>query len=142
MISASFREHWGVPGWSHFRRSKIQAELVCPACRSSKFRRSHRRTVVDYLLAVGGVLPWRCESCDTRFRARRIPFERLLFAHCRICGNRTLERIAPEHVPGQASFLARILGVPAFRCGPCRNKFFSIRPRWRVGHNQAAVQDH
>jgi hypothetical protein len=125
-----------------FRRPKIQAELVCPACRSTKFRRSHRRTVVDYLLAVGGILPWRCASCETRFRARRIPFRRLLFAHCRICGNLNLQRIASGHVPGQASFIARILGVPAFRCVPCRNKFFSVRPLWQERHKEAVAQNH
>jgi hypothetical protein len=91
---------------------------------------------------MGGILPWRCASCEARFRARRIPFRRLLFAHCRICGNPKLQRIASEHVPGQASFLARIVGVPAFRCVPCRYKFFSIRPLWHARHKEAAVQNH
>jgi hypothetical protein len=83
---------------------------------------------VDYLLGFGGILPWRCNSCETRFRARRIPIRNLFFAHCRLCGNLELQRIAPEHIIGQAAILGRIFCLPAYRCVPCRNKFFSIRP--------------
>jgi hypothetical protein len=39
-----------------------------------------------------------------------------------------LKRIAGEHVNGFAAPLWRALGVPAFRCVPCRFKFFSLRP--------------
>src|SRR5215472_25957 len=121
-------------------RSNIQAtQLVCPACRSSKFRRSRRRTIVDYLLSIGGILPWRCEYCEARFRGRRTPLRVLLYAHCGICGNLELQRIAAEHVTGQTSPIGRLLGVPAYRCVPCRNKFFSIRPLRQEGKKKVAA---
>jgi hypothetical protein len=63
----------------------------------------------------------------------------LLYAHCRICGNLELQRIAAENVPGQASILGRLLGLPAFRCVPCRNKFFSVRPLRRDSKKEAAA---
>src|SRR5215469_825593 len=122
-------------------RLKIQAtQLVCPACRSSKFRRSRRRTIVDYLLGIGGVLPWRCESCEARFRRRRTPLRVLLYAHCGICGNLELQRIAAEHVTGQTSRIGLLLGLPAYRCVPCRNKFFSIRPLRQEGKEKPRLR--
>jgi hypothetical protein len=84
--------------------------------------------VQDHLFAVAGMLPWRCVSCSARFRARLMPFRTLFYAHCGICGNRELQRIAPERVPGMTTILWRILGLPALRCAPCRHKFFSVRP--------------
>jgi len=52
-----------------------------------------------------------------------------LHAHCPICGNPDLKRIAPEHVPGLLSLIWRVCHLPALRCEPCRHKFFSILPR-------------
>ena len=57
-----------------------------------------------------------------------MPFRTLFYAHCGICGNLELQRIAPERVPGMTTILWRILGLPALRCAPCRHKFFSVRP--------------
>jgi hypothetical protein len=84
--------------------------------------------MVDYLLGFVGVVPWRCERCETRFHARPIPFRYLVYAHCRICGNLELQRISPEYVSGPASLAGRLLRLPALRCAPCRNKFISLRP--------------
>jgi hypothetical protein len=69
-----------------------------------------------------------------------MPVAARLSAHCSICGNYDLKRIAPEHVNGLGAPLWRLLRFPAFRCIPCRNKFFSIRPlskevegdRWKM----------
>jgi hypothetical protein len=52
----------------------------------------------------------------------------MLCAHCAICGNLELKRIAPEHANSVGAPLWRFLGVPAFRCIPCRNKFFTLLP--------------
>src|SRR5215469_6524434 len=124
-----------------FRSSNIQVtEQACPVCRSANLRRSRRRTPTDYFLSFIGVLPWRCESCETRFRARRIPLRELIYAHCAICGNLELQRIAPEYVPGLAAAVGRLLGFPALRCVPCRNKFFSIRPLRRETNKAATAQ--
>jgi hypothetical protein len=84
--------------------------------------------VLDYLFSLAGILPWRCESCAVRFHARLMPFRTFLYAHCGICGNLELQRIAAEHVPGVTATLGRMLGLPALRCEPCRHKFFSVRP--------------
>jgi hypothetical protein len=112
------------PGRKPIRTSPIS----CPVCHSSNSRRSKRRSVQDYLFAAAGVLPWRCASCASRFRARRLPFRTLFYAHCGICGNLELQRIAAARVPGMTTILWRILGLPALRCEPCRHRFFSMRP--------------
>jgi hypothetical protein len=87
--------------------------------------------MLDYVLGVAGVMPWRCGVCETRFHARMIPFQHLVHAHCAICGNLELKRISPEYVPGTLAFLGRLLHLPALRCEPCRHKFFSVLPMRR-----------
>jgi len=67
-------------------------------------------------------------GCETRFHARAIPLRHLFCARCGICGNLELRRIAAQKVPGVTSILGRWLRLPAVRCAPCRNKFFSLRP--------------
>lgn len=56
-----------------------------------------------------------------------MPLSQSLRAHCPICGNLDLKRISPDHVATPFSFLWRFLGVPAYRCEPCRHKYFSMR---------------
>jgi hypothetical protein len=84
--------------------------------------------VEDYLYGVVGLIPWRCNQCEHRFRARALPLTDWKYAHCSICGNLDLKRISPEHVPGFVGIFGRLLGLPSLRCEPCRHKFFSIRP--------------
>jgi len=105
-----------------------KALLACPHCHGAKTRRSKRRTAVDYLLGFAGVLPWRCGTCEERFYARAAPVRDHFYAHCRVCGNLELQRISGEHVPGVISIFWRVLRIPALRCDPCRNKFFTVRP--------------
>jgi len=105
--------------------------MTCPECQSTGCRRSKRRSVLDYVLGVTGVLPWRCSACHARFHARVIPLRHLLHARCRMCGNLELQRISPEKVPGATAAVGRWLGLPALRCEPCRYKFFSVRPLLR-----------
>jgi len=50
-----------------------------------------------------------------------------------------LQRIAAEHVTGRISVIGRFLGIPAYRCVPCRNKFFSVRPFRKEGKKKAAA---
>lgn len=52
----------------------------------------------------------------------------MVYARCGICGNLELQRISPDKVPGWVFIPARILGIPALRCEPCRHKFFAVRP--------------
>jgi hypothetical protein len=57
-----------------------------------------------------------------------MPISHLLSAHCSICGNLELMRISSDCATSFAAPLWRVLGIPAFRCIPCRHKFFSLRP--------------
>jgi len=106
--------------------------VICPLCKGRACRRSRRRHLGDYALSLVGVLPWRCSTCQSRFFAHKIPFRLLLKAHCPRCGNPRIERIAGDRVEeGRLLPLKRILGLPAYRCDPCRVKFHAIRPRDR-----------
>jgi hypothetical protein len=58
-----------------------------------------------------------------------MPLGESLHAHCPICGNLELKRIAADHVESPMSFLWRWLHVPAYRCEPCRHKYFSLLPQ-------------
>src|SRR5258708_25699715 len=121
-------------------RELIETGLTsCPVCHSANTRRSKRRTVLDYLFAFSGLLPWRCEACAARFYSRLLPFRTLLYAHCRICGNLELQRISAERITGATSFAGRLLGIQALRCAPCRHKFFSVRPLHREEHPVASA---
>jgi hypothetical protein len=113
--------------------------MNCPVCQSELIRRSRRRSPLDYLFSVASVVPWRCMSCEARFHARAIPIRHLFYAHCSLCGNLDLQRIARDHVPGMASSLWRFLRLPALRCEPCRHKFFSLRPLHRRKSDAAAI---
>jgi hypothetical protein len=53
-------------------------------------------------------------------------------AHCPRCGNLYVERVHAARV--DRAFLLgvkRLLRIPAYRCDPCRLKFFSVRPPYR-----------
>ena len=103
--------------------------MICPSCRSGSSRRSRRRTLPDYLLSLLGMRPWRCRLCNHRFHAWTVPPRYVLFAHCTRCGNLVLQHINGEYVTeGLFLWLWRFLRVPAYCCGPCRYRFFSLRP--------------
>jgi DNA-directed RNA polymerase subunit RPC12/RpoP len=106
--------------------------MMCPNCSSDGCRRSHREGSRDFVLGLTGLRPWRCRECDTRFFAWSVPIKYLHYARCGQCGNLDLKRISREYVSGHFAWLFRSLLVPAYRCAPCRNKFFSIRRRLRV----------
>lgn len=60
-----------------------------------------------------------------------MPFAR--YAHCPRCGNFDLEHISRDRVErGALNALERFLGFPAYRCDPCRQKFFSLLPFRRI----------
>ena len=103
--------------------------MICPICKGNDSRRSRRQSAGDYILSVFGVYPWRCHDCHGRFHARLMPLGDSVRVHCPICGNQDVKRIAPEHVESPMGFLWRLLRVPAYRCPPCRHKYFSVRLR-------------
>jgi hypothetical protein len=110
--------------------------MICPICKESGARRSRRRGIADALVSVAGVYPWRCHHCHGRFHARLMPLSHSFQAHCPVCGNMDLMRISPDYVSGSMSFLWRLLRVPAFRCEPCRHKYFSILPYREVSDEE------
>jgi hypothetical protein len=55
------------------------------------------------------------------------------YAHCPRCGNFDLEHIAADRVDkGMMLTLKRWLAFPAYRCDPCRQRFFSALPFRRI----------
>src|SRR5271167_3876807 len=102
--------------------------MICPVCKSKDARRSRRQYTADYVFSVFGVYPWRCRKCEARFHARLMTLSDSLHVHCPICGNPELKRISAEHVNSPLSFLWRRISIPAYRCEPCRHKYFSILP--------------
>lgn len=102
--------------------------MLCPYCYSGSCRRSRRRGLEDYLATLVRLRPWRCRDCEKRFYAWSVPVSLVQFVHCPQCGNFDLERIGTDHVHTGASWLGRLLGLPGYRCDPCRFRFFSLRP--------------
>jgi hypothetical protein len=100
--------------------------VLCPQCQTDACHRSKRRGK-DYVIGLAGLRPWRCGKCGLRFFARSVPLRYAFTVHCRQCGNLDVQRIGREHVTGWLAFLPRLAHVPAYRCAPCRNRFFSIR---------------
>jgi hypothetical protein len=67
-----------------------------------------------------------------RFFAWSVTFKFLRFVHCRRCGNLDLQRVSNHHVEGWSAVFFRIAHVPAYRCGPCRFRFFSFLSHRRI----------
>jgi len=110
------------------RPPRGETQLLCPVCHSDSPRRSRRKSVKDYLVGITLLRPWRCRSCDSRFYAWAVPVGYVRYAHCIMCGNMDLQRISREHGAGTFAWFFRLLHFPTYRCAPCRNRFFSIRP--------------
>lgn len=107
--------------------------MICPQCRSADCFRSHRGGVMDFILTLAGARPWRCQTCERRFYARRVAISHGHFAHCPRCGNFNLGRIPRNRVDRDGlAFLKRLLHIPAYRCDPCRERFYSIRQFRRI----------
>lgn len=67
-----------------------------------------------------------------RFFAWSVALPFLRFAHCRRCGNLDLQRVSRDHVDGWSAWLFRMAYVPAYRCAPCRLRFFSVLPNRHI----------
>ncbi len=119
----------GLPGNRLFGilRYSFGVMMICPGCRSGNCFRSHRDGILDFVFSGAGLRPWRCHSCDRRFHAWRVAAILERYAHCPRCGNFDLEHISRERVEdGTLIFLKRWLRFPAYRCDPCRHRFFSV----------------
>jgi len=89
--------------------------------------------LIDVVASAMGLRPWRCRTCDYRFYAWSVAVGFVRFAHCPTCGNFDLERIGHDRVDkGTLLVLKRLLGFPAYRCDPCREKFYSVLPIRRI----------
>jgi len=114
--------------------------MICPQCRSEDCFRSHRKGLRDFFFTILGSRPWRCHTCDHRFYARRVATSFACYVHCSKCGNLDLERIARNRVDEDPlAFLKRRFGFPAYRCDPCRHRFFSLRPFRRIIPSMAST---
>jgi hypothetical protein len=51
-----------------------------------------------------------------------------------------LQRISSEHGMGLLAWVYRLLRIPAYRCAPCRNRFFSFRMYRRIIPAQHSVE--
>lgn len=106
--------------------------MICPVCLTDGPRRSRRKSTKDYIVGISLLRPWRCRNCSERFYAWAVPVPYVRYVHCDMCGNMDLTRISSEHGAGAYAWLFRMLRFPAYRCAPCRNRFFSIRTYRRV----------
>ena len=114
-------------------RCKFGVPMICPGCRSVNCFRSHRDGILDFALSLAGMRPWRCHDCERRFHAWTVAAIHERYAHCPRCGNFDLEHISRERVEaGTLIFLKRWLRFPAYRCDPCRHRFFSTRQFRRI----------
>ncbi len=118
--------------------------MICPYCRCEECVRSHRRGIADWLAGVAALRPWRCIRCKSRFYGNAVALTFLRHAHCPRCGNLELQRIAKEWVvEGRLRWFFRSVNAPAYRCEPCRHRFFSFRPasESRVASAQTAADE-
>jgi hypothetical protein len=107
--------------------------MICPDCCSADCSRSHRDGALDFIISLTGQRPWRCHSCERRFYAWRVAARFEGYAHCPRCGNFDLEHISRDRVEdGTLITLKRWFGFPAYRCDPCRQRFFSVRRFRRI----------
>ena len=106
--------------------------MICPQCRGGNCFRSHRSGFWDFLGTLCGLRPWRCDTCDRRFYARTVAIGFVGYAHCPRCGNFDLDRVARDRVEGILAIVGRLLALPAYRCDPCRYKFFTLLPHRRI----------
>jgi len=107
--------------------------MICPRCRGEECYRSHRSGLTDFLSTLIGLRPWRCHSCGRRFYGWKVAITFTGYAHCPRCGNFDLERISRGRVDHATLLsLKRFLGIPAYRCDPCRERFFSPLPFRRI----------
>ncbi|MHB8540434.1 MAG: hypothetical protein ACYDCD_05765 [Candidatus Acidiferrales bacterium] len=103
--------------------------MNCPSCGNEGCVRSHRRGTVDWLVTVAALRPWRCLKCKRRFYGRAATLTSVRHAHCPRCGNLKLQHIGKRQVAeGRLRWFFQALNATAYRCDPCRFRFFSFRP--------------
>jgi len=89
--------------------------------------------VTDGFWTLFGLRPWRCRTCGIRFYAWRVPAPFIFYVHCPRCGNLDLQRVSRERVVEDLfAPLKRAARIPAYRCDPCRLRFFSLRSLRRI----------
>jgi hypothetical protein len=116
--------------------------MICPQCRSGDCFRSRRKGALDFVFTLAACRPWRCHTCEKRFYAWRVALRFAVFAHCPRCGNFLLDHVDRDRVEdGTLVGTKRLLHFPAFRCDPCRLRFFSIRPTRKILPSMAPAKE-
>jgi hypothetical protein len=93
------------------------------------------------LLAIVGLLVWRCEDCRHCFRARAVPLSLLWYARCPRCENFRLERVPGRRLAGFGAYRVRFFGAHACRCDFCRLTFAVWRPLFQPASASAVLPD-
>ena len=106
--------------------------MICPRCHSESSRRSRRQRFSDFALSFLRLRPWRCRACDLRYFAWTVPIGYLPYVHCTKCGNLDMQRISSDYVEGVFAWIFRMIHIPAYRCAPCRHRFFSVLRYQRI----------
>jgi hypothetical protein len=77
-------------------------------------------------------------KCKHRFYARKVAFSFMRYAHCPRCGNLELQRVSKEWVnTGWLRWVFWLIDARAYRCDPCRLRFFSLRSPYEASAHQA-----
>lgn len=105
-----------------------RSRFACENCGSSNVRRSHRHSGLEYLRALSGEYPLRCEDCQHRFCANILMLSQMAFARCPQCLSFALSTWDPKQyrIPRWRRLLLR-LGAHRYRCQVCRVNFVSFR---------------
>jgi len=92
-------------------------------------RRSKRQSLGELVRMYGGIYPFRCMDCDTRFWVSVWLFSKLPFAKCPKCLNVQLSIWPAKYfAPSVWRTVAVLFGARHYRCMPCRYNFVSFRP--------------
>jgi hypothetical protein len=102
----------------------------CPKCGSRYLRFSRVRSAREFLGRLFGVQAMRCGQCSHRFARSIWRFSVMRYAHCPRCLNMDLGYWSThDYRPRWRTKFLLGLGAQPYRCGKCRCRFASFRPR-------------
>ena len=103
-------------------------QLSCPQCGTRDVRVSHRRGLFEYLKAVAGIYPLRCQRCRVRWETSVWASGAWKYARCPRCYRQELTTWSEQYYHPPRSITLRLsLGATPYRCAACRCNFASFR---------------
>lgn len=113
----------------------------CPKCGSVNVRYSRIRSLREFLARLVGIRAMRCRVCSERFMRGIWRISALRYAHCPRCLNMDLGYWSTrDYRPSWKTKLLLRLGAKPLRCGCCRCRFTSFRPRKPHAHTSGGRQ--